>query len=68
MQFGNYQQRMEYLLELVQAERTGSPIKLASRLGVSERMIYRYIDELAMQRGEICYSRRKNSYKFRSLT
>ena len=68
MQFGNYQQRMEYLLELVQAERTGSPIKLASRLGVSERMIYRYIDELAMQQGEICYCRRKKSYKFRSLT
>ena len=59
---------MEYLLELVQDERTGSPKKLAPRLGVSKRMIYRYIDELAMQQGEICYCRRKKSCKFRSLT
>jgi predicted DNA-binding transcriptional regulator YafY len=68
MQFGKYQQRMEYLIELIRKERTGSPRKLAAMLGVSERMVYRYLEELAIGQGKICYCRKKKSYKFRSLT
>ncbi|MBX2915960.1 MAG: helix-turn-helix domain-containing protein [Cyclobacteriaceae bacterium] len=51
--------------DLIQKESTGSPKELATRLGISERMVYRYVREIAEQHGELEYCRIKNSYKFK---
>ena len=59
---------MGYLIELIRREHTGTPKELGRRLGLSERMIYRYLEEVVAQHGQICYCRKKKSYKFRPLT
>jgi hypothetical protein len=37
-------------------------------LNISERMVYRYIREMAGKKGEIEFCRIKKSYKFKELT
>ena len=36
-------QKIKHFIYLVQKERTGTPIEVAMKLGVSERMIYNYV-------------------------
>lgn len=58
---------MQYLQELIEKESTGTPKELARRLGISERMVYRYVDNLKIGGKLISFSRTKNSYIFSSL-
>lgn len=67
MQFEKYVSRMRYLQELIEKQRTGTPKELAQRLGISERMVYRYIDELKLSQKPVEFCRRRKSYVFCSL-
>ena len=66
MQYEKYLSRIGYLRELVIKERTGTPKELAKKLGISERMIYRYL-QMLNEEHPISYSRQKKSYVFSSL-
>jgi predicted DNA-binding transcriptional regulator YafY len=66
MQFGKYQQRMEYLIELIRKERTGPPRELAARLGISERMLYHYLRELSVCERVVVFCRQRRSYIFQT--
>ena len=58
-------QKIKHFIYLVQKERTGSPIEVAIKLGVSERMIYNYVGILKNEFNvPIDYNRYKQSYCF----
>ncbi len=56
--------RTKYLGELIEKEFTGTPKELARKLGISERMVYRYIETLNEQGSRIKFDRIKNTYRF----
>lgn len=64
MQFEKYVNRMQYLQELIEKQGTGAPKELANRLGISERMLYRYIDTLKEGQKRIQFCRKRKSYFF----
>lgn len=64
MQFKKYVSRMQYLQELIEKQRTGTPKELADRLGISERMLYRYIETLKSGERPIEFCRKRRSYFF----
>ena len=64
MQFEKYVSRMRYLKELIEKQGTGTPKELAGRLGISERMLYRYIENLKSSEKPVEFCRRRNSYVF----
>jgi transcriptional antiterminator len=66
MQFEKYVNRMQYLEELIEKERTGTPKELAKRLGISERMLYHYLDDLKSSK-DCVFCRKKKSYIFPTL-
>ncbi|MBL7835363.1 MAG: HTH domain-containing protein [Cyclobacteriaceae bacterium] len=66
MQYEKYLLRIRYLRELVIKERTGPPKELARKLGISERMVYRYL-QMLNEENPISYSRLKKSYIFSTL-
>lgn len=62
-----YIERFMFVNELINKERTGNPSALATKLNVSERTIYRIIDDLRLYYGydpEILFDNEKNSYVF----
>ncbi|MGJ3236212.1 HTH domain-containing protein [Marivirga sp.] len=62
-----YVERFMFVNELINKERTGNPSALATKLNVSERTIYRIIDDLRLYYGynpEILFDNEKNSYVF----
>lgn len=65
MQFEKYVNRIQYLHELIEKQGTGDPTELATRLGISKRMLYYYLDEIKEKR-EIAFCRKKKSYMFKS--
>lgn len=64
MQFEKYVSRMHYLQELIEKQGTGTPKELANRLGISERMLYRYIETLKTSEKPVMFCRRRRSYVF----
>lgn len=66
MQFEKYVGRLQYLHELIEKQGTGTPKDLANRLGISERMLYRYIDELRAGEKRIEFCRKRKSYIFKT--
>lgn len=59
----HYFEKMHYVKWLVDRKATGSPKELALRLGVSERSVYRILDDLRdLHQIKITYSRTANSY------
>lgn len=64
MQFCKYNVRLDYLQELIRKERTGSPKELANHLNISERMVYRYLNELKEMDKQIVFCRFKKTYKY----
>lgn len=58
-----YEKRLEYILYLIKRKRTGTPMQLANKLGVSERTIKRMISVLRQKGEEIIYSYTHQSYK-----
>lgn len=63
MQFEKYVSRMQYLQELIEKQGTGTPKEFASRLGISERMLYYYLDDLKASK-QCIFCRKKKSYIF----
>ena len=66
MQIDKLIYRLEYLKELIEKECTGTPQELAVKLGVSERMVFHYLDELKKQGLELYYCRTSRTYKLKN--
>lgn len=59
-------ERMESVKRLIELKATGSPKMLAGKFSISERTVYRIIDDLRLITGkEIEYSNLHKSYIFR---
>jgi predicted DNA-binding transcriptional regulator YafY len=57
--------KLERLDQLIKLQATGSPIELAKKIGMSERMIYKYIDFMKTAlHAPIEYSRDKKTYRY----
>lgn len=56
---------IQLLIELIEQKNTGNPAEIAKKLGVSERMVYKYLDILKSDFDvPIKYSRVQNTYFF----
>ena len=56
---------IQLLIELIDKANTGTPADLAKRLGVTERMIYKYLDILKSEfNAPIKYNHSTHSYFF----
>lgn len=62
MEFIRQIERLQLLNKLVREQRTGSPVELAERLGVSRAKLYLMLDELRDEGVEIRFSKRLNSF------
>jgi predicted DNA-binding transcriptional regulator YafY len=55
------------LNELIKERKTGSPADIAKHLEISERMVYRYIDDLKNEfNAPVKYDRKKRTYFYDS--
>jgi predicted DNA-binding transcriptional regulator YafY len=57
-------QQIEYLDSLIRKGATGTPQELAQKMHVSERQVYRIIDELRLIGFPIAYSKVRNRYYY----
>jgi predicted DNA-binding transcriptional regulator YafY len=56
---------IQLLIEFIEKTETGNPAELAAKLGVSERMIYKYLDILKSEFNvPIKYNHSKKTYFF----
>jgi transcriptional antiterminator len=56
---------IQLLIELIEQRNTGNSAEIAKKLGVSERMVYKYLDILKSEFDvPIKYSRVQNTYVF----
>jgi hypothetical protein len=63
MSLHNYLNRIRRLDALIRQRRTGPPKVLAEKLGISERWLYIFLDELRTELDcPICYDRMRRSY------
>ncbi|MCE2743406.1 MAG: hypothetical protein LW701_07550 [Fluviicola sp.] len=57
--------KIKYFIHLVEKERTGTAKAAAEKIGVSERMIFNYVNFLKNQlNAPISYNREKQSFVF----
>lgn len=53
------------LTDLIRQRATGSPAELAKKLGISERMVYKYIEDLKAEfNAPVKYSRSERTYYY----
>lgn len=64
MQFNKFNDRIIYLRKLIEQESTGTPDELASRLGISRRMVFEYLNELKGQGARLAFNKKKKSYYY----
>lgn len=57
-------ERLQQLHNLIDTETTGSPSELASKMNVSERLVYNLIEQLKDFEAAICYSRKSKTYYY----
>jgi transcriptional antiterminator len=58
---------IQKLIALIHSGNTGSPKTLAEKLGVSERMIYKYIDIIKTDfKAPVKYNRSSKTYYFKT--
>jgi predicted DNA-binding transcriptional regulator YafY len=58
-------EKMQYLIHLIAQSSTGTPLQLANRLEVSERMVYVYINILKRQCGApVRFNKLRGHYEF----
>ncbi len=57
-------ERLQQLHTLIEKERTGSPKELASRMKVSERLVYLLIEYLKDYNANIRYDRGRRTYYY----
>jgi predicted DNA-binding transcriptional regulator YafY len=62
MKFTEYQGKVNFLLKLASYSNTGTPKELAKRLNVSERTLYRLIENLKSQDVSIVFCRKSKTY------
>ena len=56
---------IQLLIEFIDSGNTGTPKKLAKQLGISERMLFKYLDILKSEfEAPIKYNRLKQTYYF----
>jgi len=59
-----YINRLKRIDQLIRLEATGNPKELASRLEISERQLYRYINDLKETGAKITFNHNINSYTY----
>jgi predicted DNA-binding transcriptional regulator YafY len=53
------------IIDLIQARKTGTPKELAKKLKISERMVYKYMDELKQEfNAPVKYDKTLKTYYF----
>ncbi len=57
-------ERLQQLHKLIKAASTGSPLEISQKMRISERMVYRLIDQLKSLDAVIRYSRKIRSYHY----
>jgi transcriptional antiterminator len=58
-------QKLKYFIHLIEKQRTGAPAEVASKLGVSERTIYSYVNTLKFElNAPIEFNKFRKSYQF----
>ncbi len=62
MNYLEYSERLNRIVELAKLKSTGTPKELAYKLGISERTLYRMISTLKNQDHSINYSNYYRSY------
>ncbi len=65
MKLGNYLHRVEKIDRLIQRKSTGTPSELASNIGISESMLYNYLQFMRQSGAPIEYSKRRKTYFYR---
>jgi len=58
----DYLRKLLYLAELLEQGNAGTACSLAEKLHVSERTVFRYLDELRMNGADIDYSQSRRTY------
>lgn len=58
----DFQDKLSFLHNLIEKQITGTPKQFALKLGVSERTVRCYIDQLKQMGAPICYSRSRQTY------
>ncbi len=64
MRFNDKKQKIDYLIQLIEKEETGSVLALSNRLCVCKRTLFRYMDELRESGYLIGYCKIRKSYYF----
>ena len=57
-------ERLQQIHSLIEKECTGSPAQMASRLHISERLVYNLIEQLKDFKARICYDRSRKTYYY----
>lgn len=65
MKLGNYLNRVEKIDKLIQVKSTGTPAQLATKVGISESMLYNYLQFMRKSGAPIEYSKTKKTYFYR---
>ena len=63
MKFIEYAEKLETLKYLAEHKRSGTPLKLAEKLNVSERTIQRMVQQLREHGFPIIFNRLRNTYE-----
>ncbi len=66
MKFIEYQEKIEIILKLAKYSNTGTPKELANKLKISERTVYRLIQNLNDQNFKIDFCRKSKSYQLKN--
>ncbi len=66
MNFIQQIERLQRLIKLIEQENTGTPDELASRLHLSKRQLHNQLESLKNLGANIEYSKKVNSYKFKT--
>ena len=59
-------ERLKTINKLIKAERTGTPNEFAHFLGISERHLYKSIEEIEIMGLQVKYSRNRNTFYYES--
>ncbi len=65
MKLGNYLHRVEMIDQLIQGRSTGTPSELAATIGISESMLYNYLQFMRQSGAPIEYSKTRKTYFYR---
>lgn len=57
-------ERLQQIHLLIEKECTGSPAQMASRMHISERLVYNLIEQLKDFNARICYDRSRKTYYY----